>query len=97
MELFLAYLLIINATALLLMLADKEKARRHRWRIPEATLLGTALLGGSLGAWLGMKLGRHKTRHAKFALGLPILLLVHFVCLAFALGAWYWHQTGGSA
>lgn len=71
------YLLTINASALLLMLVDKLKARKHRWRIPEAVLFGAALLGGSLGATLGMFLFRHKTRHALFVIGLPVLLLVH--------------------
>ena len=68
------YLILINAAALLLMLSDKLKATRGAWRIPEATLLGVAVLGGSIGALLGMKLFRHKTRHLKFALGIPLIL-----------------------
>lgn len=71
-----AYLVLVNAAALALMLADKKKARRGAWRIPEATLLGIAVLGGSIGAIIGMYLFRHKTRHLKFSLGLPLILAV---------------------
>jgi len=69
-----AYLVLVNAAAFILMLADKQKARRGVWRIPEATLLGVALIGGSIGAILGMHLFRHKTHHLKFTLGLPLIL-----------------------
>ena len=74
MKLFLWYLLLINAAAFVLMLADKIKARKHRWRIPERTLICSALLGGSIGALTGMYLFRHKTRHLKFTLGIPAIL-----------------------
>ena len=82
MKLFLLYLLLINAAAFLLMLADKEKARNYRWRIPERTLFGSALLGGSIGALAGMYLFRHKTRHPKFTLGIPAILIAQ-IFLAF--------------
>ncbi len=74
--LLLFYLLTINAVGLLIMLADKEKAKKHLWRIPEATLLTVAALGGSLGCLAGMRLFRHKTRKPKFYLGLPAILAV---------------------
>ena len=77
--LILIYLLIINAIGFLLMLADKQKARKRKWRIPEATLMGTAALGGSIGALAGMYLFRHKTKHPKFTLGIPAILIVQFV------------------
>ena len=80
MKYFLLYLLIINAVGFLLMLADKWKARKNRWRIPEATLMGVAAIGGSIGSLLGMYTFRHKTRHIKFTLGIPLILLVQ-VCL----------------
>ena len=70
------YLVLINALALLLMLIDKKKARRGAWRIPEATMLGVALLGGSVGGILGMYLFRHKTRHARFFIGMPLILML---------------------
>ena len=72
--LLLFYLLTINAAGLLIMLADKKKAKKHLWRIPEATLLTVAALGGSLGCLAGMRLFRHKTRKPKFYLGLPAIL-----------------------
>lgn len=71
-----AYLVLVNAAALALMLTDKKKARRGAWRIPEATLLGIAVFGGSIGVIIGMYLFRHKTRHLKFSLGLPLILAV---------------------
>lgn len=77
----LLYLIIINAAGFLLMLADKRKARRGAWRIPEATLIGTAALGGSIGVLAGMYLVRHKTRHLKFTLGVPFILIVQLVLL----------------
>ena len=54
---------------------DKEKARRHRWRISEATLFTVALLGGSAGVLLGMYAFRHKTKHRRFTIGVPVILL----------------------
>jgi uncharacterized membrane protein YsdA (DUF1294 family) len=74
MKFIIAYLLIINAVGFLLMLADKHKARKNKWRIPEATLMGTAALGGSIGVLTGMYAVRHKTKHIKFTLGLPLIL-----------------------
>lgn len=85
MKYLMAYLLLINAAAFLLMLADKKKARQNAWRISEATLLGVAVMGGSLGAVLGMRIFRHKTRHLKFSLGLPLILVVHCLLLCFFL------------
>ena len=78
-----AYLLLINALAFLLMLVDKRKARKKAWRIPEATLLAVAALGGSLGATIGMYLFRHKTRKLQFSLGLPLMLIAHILLLYF--------------
>ena len=85
MKFLLIYLLIINAAGFLLMLVDKWKARHNRWRIPEATLMGVAALGGSLGSLLGMQLFRHKTKKPRFAIGIPVLLAVHIVLLVWFL------------
>ena len=82
MKIILYYLLIINALGLLFMLIDKQKAKRNAWRIPEATLLTVAALGGSIGCIAGMYLFRHKTKHLKFTVGLPLLLILNFVVLA---------------
>ena len=73
------YLILINAFALVVMLADKIRAKKKLWRIPEAVLLGSAVIGGSVGAIMGMYLFRHKTRHLKFALGLPVILALQIV------------------
>ena len=75
------YLLIINALAFFLMLADKKKAKKKKWRIKERTLLGVALIGGSLGATLGMSFFRHKTQHSIFSMGLPVMLAVHIILI----------------
>ena len=79
------YLILINALALVLMLTDKQKARRGSWRIPEATLMGVATLGGTLGAIAGMYLFRHKTRHLKFRLGLPLIGMAQIGLIIFLL------------
>ena len=89
MKYFLLYLLLINAIAFVLMLADKQKARKKRWRIPERTLIGSALLGGSLGALLGMYTFRHKTKHLKFTLGVPAILMAQI-----ALAVWIFLKIG---
>ena len=73
------YLILINALSFLLMLADKHRAKRNLWRISERTLLTTALLGGSVGAIAGMYLFRHKTKHLKFLLGLPLILALQIL------------------
>ena len=88
MIILIVYLLIINALGFLLMLADKVKAKKNLWRIPEATLMWVAALGGSLGSILGMNVFRHKTKHLKFSLGLPAILAVQVV-LAVVLLALY--------
>ena len=78
----LIYLAVINVVTFFLYGIDKLKAKRSKWRISEATLLWLSVLGGSLGAWLGMKAWHHKTQHAKFKYGLPLIL---FLQLAFAI------------
>ena len=83
MEFFEYYLIIINAVGLLLMYADKQKAKKHLWRIPEATLFSVALVGGSLGCILGMYQFRHKTKHMSFVIGMPAILMVQLILLAF--------------
>lgn len=79
----LIYLVILNAAGILLMLLDKIFAIKKKRRIPESTLLLCALIGGSLGALLGMVLFRHKTKHRRFAIGLPLMLLAHILFYIF--------------
>ena len=69
------YLVAINAVTFFVYGIDKWKAKRSMWRIPEATLLGLAAIGGSIGAWLGMRVWRHKTMHKKFQLGIPLIIV----------------------
>ncbi len=76
------YLILMSLADFCLMGMDKRRARRERWRIPERVLLGVALLGGSLGGVLGMKLFRHKTRHWYFRYGLPGMLMLQAALLA---------------
>ena len=68
------YLLLINATGFGVMLYDKYLAKNNLWRIPEKTLLGIAAFGGSIGCLLGMYTVRHKTKHLKFTIGIPVIL-----------------------
>ena len=77
------YFLTINALGFLLMLVDKHKARKNRWRIPEATLMGIAALGGSIGSLMGMYTVRHKTKHPKFTVGIPLILIVQLTAAYF--------------
>lgn len=85
MKVLFLYLLTMNALGLLVMLADKRRAQKNRWRIPEATLMTIAALGGSLGSLMGMRLFCHKTRHRKFTLGIPAILLVQIALALFLL------------
>ena len=85
MKYFFLYLLLINAAAFVLMLVDKIKAKKNRWRIPERTLIGSAILGGSIGALMGMYTFRHKTRHLKFTLGVPAILIAQIALTVFLI------------
>lgn len=86
MKILLFYLVMINLAAFGLMAADKHRARRHRWRIPERTLFAAALLGGSLGAIAGMVLCRHKTKHWYFVVGMPLILAVQVALCVWLAG-----------
>ena len=83
MRLLVIYLLIINATGFLLMLIDKYKARKNLWRIPEKTLLGVALIGGSIGSYAGMQIFRHKTKHPQFYIGIPVIMALQLIAAAY--------------
>lgn len=74
------YLLAINIVSFFLYGIDKYKAKKNKWRISEATLLMMAVIGGSIGAWVGMRLWHHKTMHKKFKYGIPIIIILQ-VCL----------------
>ena len=70
------YLALINAITFAVYGADKRRARKDRWRVPERTLFLLAVLGGSLGALLGMHVFHHKTKHWYFRLLIPLILLL---------------------
>lgn len=80
-KLILLYLLIINAVSFVLMLADKRKAQKKLWRIPESALLLSAAMGGSVGCLAGMYTFRHKTKHLKFTLGVPAILVLQIAAV----------------
>lgn len=76
MIIIIIYLVVANIVGFVLMGADKSKARRGAWRIPEKTFFIVSLLGGSLGTFLGMMIFRHKTRHWYFILGIPLIIIL---------------------
>jgi hypothetical protein len=83
----LAYFITVNVLGLVLFGIDKWKAKHDKWRISEATLLSVTAIGGSIGAWVGMKVWYHKTMHKKFKYGIPLVMVLQFVLLLFTL---YW-------
>ena len=76
MEEIICYLLAVNIVTFFLYGIDKYKAKKGKWRISEATLLTMAAIGGSIGAWAGMRLWHHKTMHKKFKYGIPIIIIL---------------------
>lgn len=79
------YLAAINLLGFGLMGLDKQKARRNQWRIPEKNLFLAALLGGSIGSWIGMYRFRHKTKHMDFVIGMPLIVLFQAVFAGYIL------------
>ena len=83
------YLILVNLIAFALMGIDKSRAKRGAWRIPEKSLFLSAIVGGSIGAILGMQIFRHKTRHWYFQYGMPLILVLQIILgilLFFCLG-----------
>ena len=79
------YLVVINVVTFFLYGIDKWKAKRSKWRIREAKLLGLAVLGGSVGAWLGMKVWHHKTMHKKFKYGVLATIIIQLIIFAYLI------------
>ena len=79
------YLATINLFAFFMYGIDKWKAKRSKWRISETALLMLAVMGGSIGAWLGMNTWHHKTLHKKFGLGVPLILTVQILLLIYII------------
>ena len=85
MNIILYYLLAVNIATFFLYGIDKYKARKGRWRISEAILLLMAVIGGSIGAWAGMRLWHHKTMHKKFKYGIPIIIILQVALAVYLL------------
>ena len=81
-------LLTLNLLTFIIYGIDKRKAKKAKWRIPESTLILLALLGGSIGAWLGIKAWRHKTQHAKFYIGIPLIISGQIILLIYLIKAY---------
>ena len=77
-----AYFVLMNMAGLFVMLSDKKRAEKHRWRIPEKTLFLVSILGGSIGTWAGMYLFSHKTKHWYFVIGMPAILIIQVAVIA---------------
>lgn len=78
-----SYIGIMCLISFILFGADKSKAKRHAWRIPEKVLFGSALIGGALGALIGMQVFRHKTKHLSFKILIPLFLILNIVAVFF--------------
>ena len=77
------YLLAVNSLTFLLYGIDKYKAKKGRWRISEATLLTMAAIGGSIGAWAGMRTWHHMTMHKKFKYGIPVIIIMQIALVVY--------------
>ena len=77
------YLLAVNILSFFLYGIDKYKAKKGRWRISEATLLMMAVIGGCIGAWIGMRLWHHKTMHKKFKYGIPVIIILQVALMVY--------------
>lgn len=83
MKFFNLYFFIISCISFLLMYIDKQKSIKHKWRISESTLMTLSLIGGAIGTYLGMYTFRHKTRHIKFTIGIPIYIAINILLYYF--------------
>ncbi|VYU05977.1 DUF1294 domain-containing protein [Clostridium tertium] len=77
------YLIIINIISFITIYIDKKKAIKRKWRIKESTLFLLSFIGGSIGTLVGMYTFRHKTKHIKFTLGIPLIILIQFLLFFF--------------
>ena len=83
LHIILIYLAVINVVTFFMYGVDKWKAKKSKWRVREAALLGLAMLGGSIGAWLGMKVWHHKTQHKKFKYGVPAIIIIQLILIGY--------------
>ena len=92
LHVILIYLVFINLVTFITYGIDKLKAKRSKWRISEATLLGMAVVGGSIGAWLGMKAWHHKTLHMKFKYGIPVIIFLQLLAVGYLIYSREWNR-----
>ena len=85
LHIVLIYLAVINVVTFFMYGVDKWKAKKSKWRIRETALLGLAVLGGSLGAWIGIKIWHHKTQHKKFKYGIPAIIIIQLAITGYFL------------
>lgn len=83
MKYFWIYIILINILTFIIYGIDKYKAKRHKWRISESALIGLAALGGFVGAFAGMQVFRHKTKHLKFVIGVPVIAILWIIAVVF--------------
>lgn len=79
------YIIVISIASVVLTVIDKKAAIKHQWRVPEYVLLFFGLIGGATAMLITMKKIRHKTKHIKFMLGLPVEIILHIVALILLL------------
>lgn len=82
-KILILYLLFVNLVGFFIMFVDKNRAIKNQWRISEKSLIGICVVGGSIGTLLGMQTFRHKTKHKKFTIGVPVILVLQIILLAF--------------
>jgi len=85
MKVLLIYLAVVNIVAFFVMGVDKRKAHKHKWRISERSIFILGIFGGGLGVLLGMNFFHHKTKHLKFTIGIPLVLLLNIVMFGYLL------------
>ena len=82
-QIFIIYILLINIVAIIITGYDKLCAQNRKWRVKERTLMLISMLGGSMGMYITMQLIRHKTRHLKFMLGIPLIIILQIILICF--------------
>lgn len=82
---FIIYIIIINLIAIIVMKYDKKQAIKDGYRISEKTLFIVSLLLGSIGIYIGMYAFKHKTKHAKFTVGIPIIIIINFISIYYII------------
>ena len=88
--LILLYIVLINIMTFFIYGIDKLKAKKSKWRVPESTLMGMAIIGGSIGAWLGMKVWHHKTLHKRFKYGMPFIIVAQIALCFYLLKEYFY-------